>query len=104
MPVLDENMFSADLTENDEIEEIILKKDKQNLLTSMKINQINNGQIIEIKRDIGDVTAAKNDVLAQQAKIYSLRCKMEMDDLFSMEKSFEKKDDVKRHIFIYKRR
>ena len=68
----------------------------------MKINQRNDGEIIEIKKDINDVTATKIDVLTEKAKSYSLRCKMEMDDLFSTEKCFEKKDDVKSHVFSYK--
>ena len=39
LPVLEENIFSMDLTENNEVEDTKLKKDKQHLATSMKINQ-----------------------------------------------------------------
>lgn len=60
----------------------------------MKTNQKSNEEIIEIKKDIDDVTSGKIDVLAEKAKSYSLKRKTEIDDLFSMEKSFEKKDYV----------
>ena len=38
-PAFDENIFSANLTENNEIKEIILKKDRTPLFMGLKINQ-----------------------------------------------------------------
>ena len=60
-------------------------------MRSNKNKQKNDGEIIEIKKDINDVTVAKIDVLEEKAKSYSLRCKMQMDDLFSTKKGIEKK-------------
>lgn len=57
----------------------------------MKTNQKSNEEIIEIKKDIDDVTSGKIDVLAEKAKSYSLTCQMEMENLFSTKRSFEKK-------------
>lgn len=46
LPVFDENILSADLTEDNETEKIIWKKDRTNLLTGLKINQ--KSKIIEL--------------------------------------------------------
>lgn len=89
--VLDENIFSSELTKNNEAEEIILAKNKRHLLTSMEINQKSDGEIIETKKNIPNVTAATIYVLAEKAKSYSFTCQMEMENLFSTKRSFEKK-------------
>lgn len=68
----------------------------------MKIYQKSDGETTEIKKDTDNIIAAKIEVLAQKAKSHSLRCKMEMDNPFTIEESFEKKDDIKRHIFSLK--
>ena len=42
LPLLDENIFSANLSQNNEIEEISLKKSNQHIITNLKINQKTN--------------------------------------------------------------
>ena len=73
LPLFDENIFFANLAENNEIEEIRLKKDNQHLITGLKVNLKNANGIIEIKKEIDDVTTAKIDVLSEKAKC---KCKI----------------------------
>ena len=39
LPLLDGNIFSSNLSQNNKIEEISLKKSNQNMITNLKINQ-----------------------------------------------------------------
>ena len=39
LPLLDENIFSANLSQNNKIEVISLKKSNQHMITNLKINQ-----------------------------------------------------------------
>ena len=49
LPLLDENIFSANLSQKNEIEEISLKKSNQHIITILKINQ--KPDIIEVYKE-----------------------------------------------------
>ena len=49
LPLLDENKFSANLSQNNEIEEIFLKKSNQHMITNLKINK--KSDVIEISNE-----------------------------------------------------
>lgn len=59
----------------------------------MKTNQKSNEEIIEIKKDIDDVTSGKIDVLAEKAKSYSKKL---------WKKALKKKITYKRTYFLIK--
>ena len=96
LPLFDENIFSANLAENKEIEEIRLNLDNQHLITSLKVNQKSE------KIEISDELLSNSLIaIAQKAKNVSFRCNMEMENVFFSSCEFEKKDDVKKQTFKY---
>ena len=52
-PAFDENIFSANLTENNEIKEIILKKNRTPLFMGLKINQ--KSEITELNETLDEL-------------------------------------------------
>ena len=46
LPVDDDNIFSANVAENNEIEEVSLKKDKKYMVTGLSINQKTDTDVI----------------------------------------------------------
>ena len=92
LPVFDENILSADLTEDNETEKIIWKKDRTNLLTGLKINQ--KSKIIELNKTSNGSLLHKINTLAESYKDISFKYKVEMENLFSTEQYFEKKASI----------
>ena len=92
LPVFDENILSADLTEDNETEKIIWKKDRTNLLTGLKINQ--KSKIIELNETSNGSLLHKINTLAESYKDISSKYKVEMENLFSTEQYFEKKASI----------
>ena len=91
LPILDENIFSANLAENNEIEEISYKKYNRHLITGLKVNQKSK------------TTKISDELLSNaiDTKNVSFRFVMEMENLFFAAVKFQKKDDVKKQKFIY---
>lgn len=56
--------FSANLTENNEIQEIYFKKDRRHLLTGLKINQ--KSEIIELNKVSDGLLLNKIEALADK--------------------------------------
>ena len=79
-PAFDENIFSANLTENNEIKEIILKKDRTPLFMGLKINQ--KSEITELNKTLDELLSKKKNALAESIKDISFTRKMEMENLF----------------------
>ena len=92
LPVFDENILSADLTEDNETEKIIWKKDRTNLLTGLKINQ--KSKIIELNETSNGSLLHKINTLTESYKDISFKYKVEMENLFSTEQYFEKKASI----------
>ena len=99
LPVFDENILSADLTEDNETEKIIWKKDRTNLLTGLKINQ--KSKIIELNETSNGSLLNKINTFAESYKDISFKCKVEMENLFSTEQYFEKKARIEKRTFVY---
>lgn len=78
-PAFDGNIFSANLTENNEIKEIILKKDRTPLFMGLKINQ--KREITELNETL-DELFWKKTAFAESIKDISFTSKMEMENLF----------------------
>lgn len=100
LPVFDENILSADLTEDNETEKIIWKTDRTNLLTGLKINQ--KSKIIELNETSNGSLLNKINTLAESYKDISFKYKVEMENLFSTEQYFEKKASIEKRTFVYK--
>ena len=56
LPVLDENIFSANLTENNKMQWIILKKDRTHLLRGLKTNKKNKNKIIDLNETLAGLS------------------------------------------------
>ena len=95
--LLDENIFSANLSQNNEIEEISLGKSNQHMITNLKINQ--NTDLIEISNE---QLSNAIDAIAQKSKNVCFRCVIERKNIFFTAVEFEKQDDVKKPTFMYK--
>ena len=86
LPLLDENIFSANLSQNNKIEKISLKESNQHMIINLKINK---------KTDIIEISHKKLsnaiDAIAQKSKNVSFRCVMEMENLFLQQSNLENK-------------
>ena len=56
LPVLDENIFSANLTENNKMQWIILKKDRTHLLRGLKTNKKYKNKIIDLNETLAGLS------------------------------------------------
>ena len=86
LPLLDENIFSANLSQNNEIEEISLKKPNQHMITNLKINK--RPDRIEIS---DEQLSNANNAITHKSKNVSFRCVVEMENLAFTEVEFDNK-------------
>ena len=97
LPLLHENIFSANFSQNNETEEISLRKSNQHMITNLRINQ--KTDIIEIS---DEQLSNAIDAIAQKSENVSFSCVMEIENLFFTAVEFEKQDDVKKQTLTYK--
>lgn len=87
-PAFDENIFSANRTENNEIKEIILKKDRTPLFMGLKINQ--KSEITELNKTLDELLSKKKTLLQKALKIFLLRVKWKWKTYFKQSKILKK--------------
>ena len=94
LPVDDDNIFSANLAENNEIEEISLRKSQKYMVTGLSINQKADTDVI-----IPDLNARKSlsgmiRSYKKERKKINLDCHFYQKDLFDITIPFKKRSDV----------
>ena len=97
LPLLHENIFSANFSQNNETEEISLRKSNQHMITNLRINQ--KADIIETS---DEQLSNAIDAIAQKSENVSFSCVMEIENLFFTAVEFEKQGDVKKQTLTYK--
>ena len=94
LPVDDDNIFSANLAENNEIEEVSLKKDQKYMVTGLSINQKTDTDVIipdlNARNSLSDMIRSYEE---ERKKIDS-HCHFYKKDLFCITIPFYKRSDV----------
>ena len=94
LPADDDNIFSANPTENNEIEEVVLRKDQNYMITGLSINQkIDSNAIIPDH----DARNSLNDMITtyeKEKQVFYLTCKIYKEGVFKYENLFQKRSNI----------
>lgn len=94
LPADDDNIFSANPTENNEIEEVVLRKDQNYMITGLSINQRIDSNVIIPDHDARN---SLNDMITtyeKEKQVFYLTCKIYKEGVFKYENPFQKRSNI----------
>ena len=89
LPTNKENIFLANLSETNDVDKILFKKNNRHLITNLKIDSDEN--YIGIDKKDEAIKSSLLDRIKDLVDKKTLRCKIELDNLYRTEVNFQKK-------------